>query len=118
MNTRTCKKCGELMRLPESHTTQYSNFWSCQHCGNVDWDSPVNSSTAQKVCAKYTPQLVYVVIANDCERVKECMVFSDDERAKEYFDVCKENYGGANVALWARAVDDVPDNLFGAILEK
>lgn len=55
---------------------------------------------------------VYIVIANDCERVQECIAFTGLARAMNYFDYCKAIYGGANVAICARALDEVPDNLF------
>lgn len=54
---------------------------------------------------------VTVVVANDGEKVKECLVFSDSDEAMSYFRVCKEIYGGASVALCGRAIDDVPRNL-------
>lgn len=54
---------------------------------------------------------VYVVIANDYEKVKECIVFSDADKAMEFYSHCRKIYGGANVAFCSRRVDNVPENL-------
>ena len=55
--------------------------------------------------------VLYAVIANDCERVKQCLLFTDEEESKVFFHLCREIYGGANV-FWAPiAPDHVPDNL-------
>lgn len=51
---------------------------------------------------------VYVVIANDEERVKECFVFDDADEADGIFKRLKIIYGGANVALCSRKVNDIP----------
>lgn len=54
---------------------------------------------------------VYVVIANEEEKVKKCIVFDDFDKAYEIFEKLKTIYGGANVALCSRKINDMPSLL-------
>ena len=49
---------------------------------------------------------VYVVIANELEKVKECVVLSNAGKASKVFHRLRGIYGRANVALISRAIDD------------
>lgn len=51
---------------------------------------------------------VYVLIANDEEKVKECIVLEDLDDANKFFNKLKLIYGGANVAMFSRMVNDIP----------
>ena len=51
---------------------------------------------------------VYVLIANDEEKVKECIVLEDLDDANKFFNKLKNIYGGANVAMFSRMVNDIP----------
>jgi hypothetical protein len=48
---------------------------------------------------------VYVVTANKEEKVKECIVLEDFNKAKEVFNCLKTIYGGANVCLCSRELN-------------
>jgi hypothetical protein len=54
---------------------------------------------------------VYVLIANEEERVKECIVVSDLESANEYRKNLIEIYGGANVCMASRFINNIPENI-------
>lgn len=47
---------------------------------------------------------VYVVIANEEEKVKECLVFFSNEKAYTARDALIKNYGGANVCIASRRI--------------
>lgn len=51
---------------------------------------------------------VYVVIANEEEWVKECIVLSNLPKAQEIFGHLKNVWGSANVALVNVRVDNIP----------
>lgn len=51
---------------------------------------------------------VFVLIALELERVKECIVLEDRVQAFGLFDRLKRIYGGANVTIASRQVNDVP----------
>jgi len=51
---------------------------------------------------------VYVLIANDEEKVKECIVLEDLDDANKFFNKLKTIYGGENVAMFSRMVNDIP----------
>lgn len=61
--------------------------------------------------SKEDRQSVYVLIANEGERVKECIVVSDSTIAHTLFHILKRIYGGACVAMISRAVNEVPLNI-------
>lgn len=60
---------------------------------------------------KRADKSVYVVIANEGEQVKECIVLSELIVAQDKFEMLKEIWGGANVALICTQVDTIPVNL-------
>lgn len=51
---------------------------------------------------------VYVLIANDEEKVKECIVLEDLDDANKFFHELKIIYGGENVAMFSKMVNDIP----------
>ena len=51
---------------------------------------------------------VYVVIANEEEKVRECIVLSDSEKAQEVWKYLERIWDGKNVAFVSRAIDDIP----------
>lgn len=53
---------------------------------------------------------VYVLIANDGERVKECIVTSG-EPPLELYHLLQAIYGGANVSMHSRMINDIPENI-------
>lgn len=52
---------------------------------------------------------VYVIIANEEERVRKCVVVTGIDNALLMFDHFKETYGGANVCMASRCVDDTSE---------
>lgn len=51
---------------------------------------------------------VYVIIALEADRVKECVVLTDGKVASTIFLALSEIYGNANVAFVSRGINDVP----------
>ena len=51
---------------------------------------------------------IYLLIAIQYEQVKECFAVTELTEANRHFETLKQIYGGANVTLASRAVDDVP----------
>lgn len=60
---------------------------------------------------RHNGKSVYVVIANEGEKVKECLVLSELIVAQDKFKMLKEIWGGANVALVMCQVDAISSNL-------
>lgn len=57
-------------------------------------------------------QSVLVLIALDEDaRVRECIVLTDGPQANDLFKRLRKIWGGANVAMASRKVDDLPMNL-------
>jgi hypothetical protein len=55
---------------------------------------------------------VKVLIALDEDaRVRECVVLTDDRQADELYHRLRRIWGGANVAMASRAIDQLPRNL-------
>lgn len=55
---------------------------------------------------------VRVLIALDEDaRVRECIVLTDNRQADEIYHRLRSIWGGANVAMASRRVDDLPSNL-------
>jgi hypothetical protein len=55
---------------------------------------------------------VRVLIALDEDaRVRECIVLTDDRQADELYQRLRKIWGGANVAMASRAIDQLPRNL-------
>lgn len=55
---------------------------------------------------------VRVLIALDEDgRVRECIVLTDERQAQQLYGRLRKVWGGANVAMASRLVDDVPSNL-------
>lgn len=74
----------------------------CGYCGEKE---PCPCS--DEVCAEVKPS-IYVLIALEDERVKECIPVSSIETANKLQKKLIEIYGGANVAMCSRQVDDIP----------
>lgn len=59
---------------------------------------------------------IYVLIAVDEDgRVRECVPVSDLKTAQDLYAILREIWGGANVCMTSRKVDDIPDNLMRAL---
>lgn len=57
-------------------------------------------------------QSVRVLIALDEDaRVRECIVLTDTRQADDLYQRLRSIWGGANVAMASRAVDELPANL-------
>jgi hypothetical protein len=54
---------------------------------------------------------VYVLVANEEEKVRKCLVVEDSEWAREIFLKLINIYGGANVCMASRFINDVPAKL-------
>ena len=55
---------------------------------------------------------VRVLIALDEDaRVRECVVLTDHRQADELYQRLRKIWGGANVAMASRAIDQLPRNL-------
>ncbi len=53
------------------------------------------------------PRSVWVLVANQEEKAKECLVVTDSNVAWRLFLELKAKYGGANVCYASRALDDI-----------
>lgn len=61
---------------------------------------------------------VRVLIALDEDaRVRECVVLTDKQQADDLFQRLRSIWGGANVAMASRRIDDLPLNLHEKISE-
>lgn len=58
---------------------------------------------------------VYVVVANEAERVAECAVFEDYETAMAVFEAFCAVWGRSNVCFASRKVGDIPPWAVGRI---
>lgn len=60
---------------------------------------------------------VYIIIANEEEKVRECIVLPDSDRkeALEIFNKLREIWGGENVAFISRRIGWIPDNVEQAV---
>jgi hypothetical protein len=57
-------------------------------------------------------QYINILIAiDDNKRVRECIVISKHDKALEIFKKLQIIWGGNNVALCCRLIDDIPDNI-------
>jgi hypothetical protein len=56
-------------------------------------------------------QCVYVLVANEKEKVKECFIVSTLDDAMKYRDKLTEIWGAANVCMASRKIGRVPHNL-------
>ena len=54
---------------------------------------------------------MFVLIANEQEVVKECIVVKNNTTASVLFDILRDIYGSENVAMCSRGLDDVPVNI-------
>jgi DNA-binding transcriptional regulator of glucitol operon len=55
---------------------------------------------------------VYVLVAIDeDQRVRECIVVRDMAVAGRLFDALREIWGGRNVCMASRLIDDIPENV-------
>lgn len=55
---------------------------------------------------------VQVLIALDEDaRVRECVVLTDQRQADDLYHRLRKIWGGANVAMASRAIDELPRNL-------
>ncbi len=61
---------------------------------------------------------VNVIIAIKDGRVAECIVTEDKKLGDSLFKRLREIYGGANVALWSRRIDEVPVSLWAGYGEE
>ena len=63
---------------------------------------------------------VYVLIANENEKVKECIVIPSDEKNVEFGirNALFEIYGAANVCSSIREIGHIPDNIARFLAEK
>ena len=56
----------------------------------------------------YVKPSIYVLIALEDGKVKECITVSDLETATRIENALRKTYGGANVAMCSRQIDDIP----------
>ena len=63
---------------------------------------------------------VYVLIANENEKVKECIVIPSDDQNVEFGvrNALYELYGAANVCSGSREIGHIPDNIARFLAEK
>jgi len=61
---------------------------------------------------------IYLLIAIEYGQVKECFAVTELAEANRHFETLKQIYGGANVTLASRAVDDVPMLIWNATYGK
>ena len=63
---------------------------------------------------------VYVLVANENEKVKECIVLPNDEQNVEFGvrHALFEIYGAANVCASSREIGHIPDNIARYLAEK
>jgi len=84
------------------------------YCGHAmsDHDSGDPHPCGQCDCEYYTGDdfidSVYVVVANEDDKVKECIVLKDLDSAYEIYHALQEIWGARYVALCSRAIGDIP----------
>jgi hypothetical protein len=64
-----------------------------------------------KIRWPWRKRCIYVVIANDEERVQECIVLTNSGEANKVYKKLRRIWGGANVAMCSRAVNSIPRNV-------
>lgn len=60
---------------------------------------------------------VYVLIAREDDKVKECVVVDELIEATKLYDLIRKIYGGANCSMHSRGVNKIPSNLERALAE-
>lgn len=61
-----------------------------------------------RIINRIWPRYVYVLVANEQERVRECLVFASLDEAMGYRDKLIAIWGGANVCMASREIGSVP----------
>ncbi len=74
----------------------------CSYCGEKE-----PCSCFDEVCATIK-QSIYILVALEDERVMECIAIGDLETANRIEHALRKAYGGANVAMCSRQIDDIP----------
>lgn len=62
-------------------------------------------------------QSIYILVAHDNEKIKECFAVTDLDEARQHFDTLRQTWGGANVAMASRMINDVPFVVANATFE-
>jgi hypothetical protein len=52
--------------------------------------------------------MLYIVIVNDGEIIRECVVLDNFESAANLLEVCMEIWGDANVCLAMKKINEIP----------
>ena len=107
--------CEWWTKPPRSHLDKEA----CLDCGKPFESHPESVKRQSELLAKIAgvraplaTKSVRVLIALDEDgRVRECVVLTDTRQADELYQRLRKVWGGANVAMASRAVDELPDNL-------
>lgn len=111
-NMGRCLFCGKdklrICRLPDSK----SRHVFCDGCGAAGpWGDTVEEALTLYGVGR-GPRGIFVLVAiDDNGRVRECIPLTDDRQAQDLYLRLRGIWGGANVAMASRLVDDVPPNL-------
>lgn len=107
-----CLFCGKdklrIYWLPDSK----SRHVFCDGCGAAGpWgDTTEEALTLYGVGRGQRGVFILVAIDEDV-RVRECIALTDDHQAQEVYAALQGIWGGSNVAMASRLIDDVPSTL-------
>lgn len=63
---------------------------------------------SKNIIRRLFSRTVYVLVANDCEKVKECIVVRKQKNADRLYAQLRDIYGGANVCMASRRINRIP----------
>lgn len=111
-NMGRCLFCGKdklrIYRLPDSKSLHVF----CDACGAAGpWGDTVEEALTLYGVGRGQRGVFILVAVDEDGRVRECIALTDDRQAQELYGRLRGIWGGANVAMASRLVDDVPANL-------